>query len=65
MSKENWYDSTTWESVPMWKAMTLWAEEGKSIRCQVKRSQYYFKGGETIHKLDQDFVKEGQWFVEG
>lgn len=49
----------------MWKAMKLWAEEGKSIRCQVKRSQYYFKGGETIHKLDQDFVKEGQWFVEG
>ncbi|MEC2463871.1 hypothetical protein P9X10_02990 [Bacillus cereus] len=64
MENSNWYENKYWESVPMWKALKLWAEEGRNIHCQVKQSFYYFKGGEDLHRLDHDFVKEGQWFVE-
>ncbi|PHE64159.1 hypothetical protein COF68_04745 [Bacillus toyonensis] len=64
MKQKNWYENLNWEEVPMWKALKLWAEECRHIKCQIGKSNYFYRGSEIIDKLDSEHVTEGVWFAE-
>lgn len=53
-----------WEEVPMWKALKIWSNNRKRIKCVVGNWTCYYGGWESLKEISHDQVSEGKWFVE-
>ncbi|MFF2531400.1 hypothetical protein ACFVS2_21070 [Brevibacillus sp. NPDC058079] len=59
----SYYDSLEWVEVPMWKALKLWSNNKKHMKCVVGRSHYFYHGQLPMKVLNHDQVQDGKWFV--
>lgn len=59
----NYFDKLEWEEVPMWKALKIWANNQKHIKCVQGNSYYFYHGQSDMNNLTQSQVKNGKWFV--
>ena len=66
--KDGWtrdhLDTLDWMEVPMWKALKLWANNQRHVKCIDGNHFYFYHGQESMKNLEQNQVKNGVWFVE-
>lgn len=60
----NYFDKLEWVEVPMWKAMKLWANNQRHVKCVEGNFYYFYHGYEPMKILNQSQVKNGKWFIE-
>lgn len=57
------WETIDWEEVPMWKALKMWANNNRNIKCVDRNHIYYYNGYDKI-KIEHSQVKSGKWFIE-
>lgn len=60
----NYFDKLNWVEVPMWKALKIWANNQKHIKCIDSNYYYFYHGQEPMDKLTHSQVQNGKWFIE-
>ncbi|AKQ08350.1 hypothetical protein PQE66_gp035 [Bacillus phage PBC2] len=58
-----YFEKLDWEEVPMWKALKIWANNEKHVKC-VEGSSYSFYHGQEKMNIRQSQVKNGKWYVQ-
>lgn len=57
-------ETCDWEEVPMWKAMKVWANNQKHVKCIVGNAYYFYHGQMNMKGISHKQVTDGKWFVE-
>jgi hypothetical protein len=60
----DYFDRLEWVEVPMWKAMKLWANNQRHVKCVDDNSYHFYHGQEKMKGINHSQVKNGKWFVE-
>lgn len=60
----NYYNQLEWVEVPMWKALKVWANNNRHVKCVKGNSTYFYNGHEPLTKINHNQVTEGKWFIE-
>ncbi|PKR83244.1 hypothetical protein [Heyndrickxia camelliae] len=60
----NYYEKIDWKEVPMWKALKIWANNQKHIKCIDGNLYYFYHGQEALSKITHNQIQFGKWFVE-
>lgn len=58
------FESLEWEEVPMWKALKVWANNERHIKCIDGNAYYFYHGQLKMKGLSHSQVKNGKWFIE-
>lgn len=57
------WENIEWVEVPMWKALKMWANNNRNIKCVYENRTYYCNGYDEM-KIQHCQVRSGKWFIE-
>ena len=60
---KDYFDKLDWVEVPMWKALKVWANNEKHVKCVEGNQYYFYHGQEDIKRITSRQVKNRKWFV--
>jgi hypothetical protein len=63
MERDSWWERLDWEEVPMWKALKVWANSNRHVKCIDGNCYYYYNGWDEM-KISHCQVRRGKWFIE-
>lgn len=64
MEKQRYLEKREWQEVPMWKALKIWANSHKLIKCVDGNCYSYYGGFDSLREIRHSQVTDGKWFVE-
>jgi hypothetical protein len=59
----DYFDRIDWVEVPMWKALKVWANNHRHVKC-IEGNYYYFNHGQEKMSITHRMVTNGKWYIE-